>query len=469
MNYLSNKFDVIVIGSGPAGRRAAIQAAKLNRTVLVIESRKRVGGVSAHTGTLPSKTIRETVLNLSGYRERTFYGQNSGGTSRINESNLKSRLKMTIDHEVQILDEQFDRNGVSVVNGYARFLSKNVVIVTDEESRTYIYQACYIIIAVGSIPYRPINIPFDGTHILDSDDIINFSMMPRSLTVVGAGVIGVEYATIFSAMNVKVTLVEPRDNFLEFVDREIIEEFKSEIRSRGIDLKIGATVTEVCKNGTSSVISQLSDGQSIESDAVLFSAGRIGATGRLGLGFCGLTADNRGRIPIDTGTYQTKVSNIYAVGDVIGFPSLASISMEQGRVAACHAIMSETPKSPGFFPYGIYSVPEISAIGLNEQEAQSQNLPYQCGRARFRETTRGHILGTESGVLKLIFSKTDRKLLGAHIIGEGATELIHIGQAVLNLGGTLDYFVNSAFNYPTLAEAYKIAALDAFNRMQVAA
>jgi NAD(P) transhydrogenase len=466
---LSDKFDIIVIGSGPAGRRAAIQAAKLGRSVLVVENRKRVGGVSAHTGTLPSKTIRETVLNLSGYRERAFYGQNNGDLEKINEQDLKSRLDMTIDHEVQILDDQFYRNNVTITFGHAHFISKKMIVVTDCESKTTSYEADFIIIAVGSTPYRPLNIPFDGVHILDSDDIINFAKLPRSLTVVGAGVIGVEYATIFSALNVKVTLVEPRKNFLEFVDREIIETFKSDISARGIELKIGVTVTEVRKSGASSVISQLDDGQSIESEALLFSGGRIGMTNRLGLGFCGLSADNRGRIAVNPATYQTKISNIYAVGDVIGFPSLASISMEQGRVAACHAILSEIPNSTGFYPYGIYSVPEISAIGLNEQEVQARNIPYQCGRAQFKETTRGHILGIGSGVLKLIFSKSDRKLLGAHIIGEGATELIHIGQAVINLGGTLDYLVESAFNYPTLAEAYKIAALDAFNHMQLAA
>ncbi|MDB5506945.1 MAG: Si-specific transhydrogenase [Devosia sp.] len=289
--------------------------------------------------------------------------------------------------------------------------------------------------------------------------------MPRSLTVVGAGVIGIEYATIFSALDVPVTIVEPRDNFLEFIDREIIDEFIHELRDRGVSLRLGAKVESVERDGRGWPVSILSDGRRIRSEMLLYAAGRVGATANLGLELCGVIPDDRGRLTVDPATFQTSVSHIYAAGDVIGFPSLASTSMEQGRIAACHAFGAPMPPAPKYFPYGIYAVPEISTIGLTEQQVRDKGIAYECGIARFRETSRGHIMGLESGMMKMIFALSDGKLLGVHIIGEGATELIHIGQAVLNLGGTLSYFVENTFNYPTLAEAYKIAALDAFNRM----
>jgi NAD(P) transhydrogenase len=466
---VNEKFDLIVIGSGPAGRRSAIQAAKLHRKVLLIESRLRVGGVSAHTGTLPSKTLRETVLNLSGYRERLFYSDSYRVKNTIDGNDLSIRLGLTIDHEVEILDNQFCRNNVRVVHGRARFLSDHKVAVSNEQSDDCIFEASHFIIAVGSRPYRPTSIPFDGKRILDSDDIARFPRVPRSLVVVGAGVIGVEYATIFSVLGVKVTIVEPRSNFLEFVDREIINAFIQDLDDRATELKLGVSVIEIDDADPENVVSSLSDGSKLSSEVLLYTGGRVGATEDLGLEFCGLVSDNRGRISVNPTTYQTNVSHIYAVGDVIGFPSLASISMEQGRIAACHAMSTHIPASPGFFPYGIYSVPEISAIGLTEQEVICQKIPYSCGIARFRETSRGHIMGLNTGLLKLIFSTADQRLLGVHILGEGATELIHIGQAVLNFGGTLEYFIEKAFNYPTLAEAYKIAALDAFNKMSMAA
>jgi NAD(P) transhydrogenase len=460
-------FDLIVIGSGPAGRRAAIQAAKLHRSVLVIENRTRVGGVSVHTGTIPSKTLRETVLNLSGYRERLFYGQAYRVKKVIAGKDLTARLSMTLDHEIENLEHQFARNGVRVCHGTARFVNAHVVEVRDEAGEVLFFEAARIVIAVGTVPHRPAHIPFDGHNILDSDDIAKNPRVPRSLTVVGAGVIGVEYATIFSALDVEVNIVEPRNNFLEFVDRDIIDEFVHDLKRRGIKLKLGVSVSEVELDDRGWVVSKLSDGRTIRSEMLLYSGGRVGATASLGLENCGLVCDERGRLSVNPETFQTAVPHIYAAGDVIGFPSLASISMEQGRIAVCHAMSAQPQPPPRFFPYGIYAVPEISAIGLAEQEARSQGLAFECGIARFRETSRGHIMGLESGMLKLIFSRADRKLLGVHIIGEGATELIHIGQAVLNFGGTLDYFVENAFNYPTLAEAYKVAALDAFNRMSL--
>ena len=459
------KFDLIVIGSGPAGRRAAIQAAKLGRSVLVVENRLRVGGVSVHTGTIPSKTLRETVLNLSGWRERGFYGLAYRVKKDIEGKDLGARLRMTLDHEIDVLEHQFASNGVRTVAGKARFINPHQLAIKHSEESESNFEAENGVIAVGTSPYRPKHIPFNETSVFDSDNIAADPRVPKSLTVVGAGVIGLEYATIFSAMDVPVTLVEPREQFLEFIDREIIEEFVHELRKRGMQMRLGVSVDAVELDAQGWAVSTLSDGRRIRTEMLLYAAGRVGATAGLGLETCGIEADDRGRLKVDQKTFQTSVPNIYAAGDVIGFPSLASTAMEQGRIAACHAFGAPMPPAPEYFPYGIYAVPEISTVGLTEQQVREKNIPYECGIARFRETSRGHIMGLQSGMMKLIFSLKTRRLLGAHIIGEGATELVHIGQAVLNLKGTVDYFVENAFNYPTLAEAYKIAALDAFNRM----
>jgi NAD(P) transhydrogenase len=458
------RFELIVIGSGPAGRRAAIPAAKLGRSVLVVEDRLRVGGVSVHTGTIPSKTLRETVLNLSGWRERGFYGLAYRVKKDIEGKDLGARLRMTLDFEIDVLEHQFARNGVRTIAGAARFLDPHrIEVATDGQQE--VYEGERFVIAVGTKPYRPAEIPFDGHAVVDSDTLVEELRVPRSLTVVGAGVIGLEYATIFSALDVPVTIVEPRNNFLEFIDREIIEEFVHELRKRGVSFRLGCRVERVELDAAGWPVALLQDQRRIRSEMLLYAAGRVGATAELGLETVGLSVDARGRLAVNPRTFQTSQPHIYAAGDVIGFPSLASTSMEQGRIASCHAFGAPLADAPVFFPYGIYAVPEISTIGLTEEQVRERAIPYECGVARFRETSRGHIMGLQSGMMKMIFGLQDRKLLGVHIVGEGATELIHIGQAVLNLGGTLDYFVENTFNYPTLAEAYKIAALDAFNRM----
>jgi NAD(P) transhydrogenase len=456
--------ELIVIGSGPAGRRAAIQAAKLGRSVLVVENRLRVGGVSVHTGTIPSKTLRETVLNLSGWRERGFYGLAYRVKKDIEGKDLGARLRMTLDFEIDVLEHQFARNGVRTMAGSARFLDPYRIEV-NADGHTEVFEAERVVIAVGTKPYRPPSIPFDGVAVVDSDNLVEHLRVPRSLTVVGAGVIGLEYATIFSALDVPVTIVEPRRNFLEFVDNEILEEFVHDLRKRGVNFRLGCSVERVELDGAGWPVAILHDERRIRTEMLLYAAGRVGATEGLGLENIGVEVDGRGRIAVDPKTFQTSQPHIYAAGDVIGFPSLASTSMEQGRIASCHAFGAHIADPPAFFPYGIYAVPEISTIGLTEEEAREKGLAYECGVARFRETSRGHIMGLQSGMMKMLFGLKDRKLLGVHIVGEGATELIHIGQAVLNLGGGLDYFVENTFNYPTLAEAYKIAALDAFNRM----
>jgi len=458
-------FDLLVIGSGPAGRRAAVQGAKLGKSVMVIENRLRLGGVSVHTGTIPSKTLRETVLNLSGWRERGFYGLSYRVKKDIEGKDLGARLRMTLNHEIEVLEHQFARNGVRTFGGMAKFLDTARVSVTAPDGDETIFGFHHAVIAVGTAPYRPANIPFNDYSVLDSDSLVSEPRVPKSLTVVGAGVIGIEYATIFSALDVPVTIIEPKETILDFIDREIIEEFTHELRQRGMTIRFGAKVDKVEVDEQGWAVSTLVDGRRIRTDMLLYAAGRSGATAGLGLENCGIVPVDRGRLKVDPVTFQTNVRNIYAAGDVIGFPSLASTSMEQGRIAALHASGAPMPPAPQFFPYGIYAVPEISTVGLTEQQVRAQGIPYENGIARFRETSRGHIMGLESGMMKMIFSLETRKLLGVHIMGEGATELIHIGQAVLNLGGTLDYFVENAFNYPTLAEAYKIAALDAWNRM----
>jgi NAD(P) transhydrogenase len=371
---------------------------------------------------------------------------------------------MTLDHEIEVLEHQFARNGVKTFAGVARFTDPHTLMVTaGNEEHTFTGEK--IVLAVGTSPHRPAEVPFNDRNVFDSDNIASEPHVPRSLTVVGAGVIGIEYATIYSALDVPVTIIEPRENFLEFIDREIIDEFIHDLRKRGVQFRTGVKVERIELDAQGWAVSHLSDGRQVRTEMVLYAAGRMGATANLNLEAAGLEADGRGRMKVDPKTFQTPVPHIYAAGDVIGFPSLASTAMEQGRIAACHAFGAPMPPAPEYFPYGIYAVPEISTVGLTEAEAREKGIPYEVGIARFRETSRGHIMGLESGMMKMLFSLKTRRLLGVHILGEGATELIHIGQAVLNLKGTLDYFVENAFNYPTLAEAYKIAALDAYNRM----
>lgn len=460
-----NQYDLVVVGSGPAGRRAAIQAAKLEKRVLVIEKGSRVGGVSVHTGTIPSKTLRETALNLTGWRERGFYGRSYRVKQEISADDLRRRLLITLDHEVDVLEHQFARNRVQHMRGHASFVDVNTLEVVKDDGETLQVTTNAVLLAVGTKPFRPDYIPFDGKSIIDSDEILEIRQLPRSMIVIGAGVIGVEYATIFSALDTAVTLIEPRDTMLDFIDKEILQDFTYQLRDRNMKLIFGQPVETVEKDKSDKCRLTLKTGRTLSADMVLFAAGRMGATDTLNLAAIGLEADNRGRIKVDSETFQTAVPGIYAAGDVVGFPSLASTSMEQGRIAARHAVGVPAREPPQYFPYGIYAVPEISTCGLTEEEVQARGIPYECGIAHFRETSRGHIMGLDTGMLKMIFSLKTRRLLGAHIVGEGATELIHIGQAVLNLKGTVEYFVENTFNYPTLAEAYKIAGLDAWNRM----
>lgn len=458
------QYDLIIIGSGPAGKTAAIQGAKLGKRVAVIDGMPQVGGVCVHTGTIPSKTLRETVLNLTGWRERGFYGRSYRAKADIKASDLMQRLNMTLQSEVDILEDHLVRNGVDIYQGRGRFLNPGTVEVSTLLGDTTTLESPRIIIAVGTRTFRPDYVPFDGKNIIDSDEVTRMENLPRSLTVIGAGVVGVEYATIFSTLDINVTLVEPRETMLDFIDNEVLMHFRHDIVDQGLRLQFGQKVSKIERRKSGTCVVSLESNRAIASDMVLFAAGRVGATENMDLDKIGIEVDHRQRLTVDE-NFQTAVPGIYAVGDVIGFPSLASTALEQGRSAALHALGGQVHQMPEFFPYGIYAVPEMSSVGMTEEEVIKRKISYEVGIVPLPETSRGKVMGLQSGLMKLIFSTKSRRLLGAHIVGEGATELIHIGQAVLTLKGTLDYFLENAFNYPTLAEAYKVAALHAHNRM----
>lgn len=463
------EYDLLVIGSGPAGQRAAIQAAKLEKRVGIVERKAVVGGVCINTGTIPSKTLREAVLHLSGYRERGLYGASYTVKQNITMDDLIFRTDHVIRHEIDVTRHQLMRNQVELLAAEAAFVDPHTVRLNYLDGRGYRdVTARAVVIATGTSATKDSHIAFDSQQILISDDILQMRHLPRSLTVVGAGVIGIEYACIFAALGVRVTVIDKRNRLLTFVDAEIIDALVYHMRSSRVMLRLGEEVKgfEVVEDKLHGkrVHTHLASGKHIVTEAALHSIGRTGATDKLNLPAAGLSTDDRGRLKVNS-CYQTEVPHIYGVGDVIGFPSLASTSMEQGRLAACHAFGVETMSVPALFPYGIYTIPEISTVGRNEEELTAQGIPYEVGKAQYREIARGQIIGDNTGLLKLIFHTETRELLGVHIIGEGASELIHIGQAVMAFGGKVDYFVNTVFNYPTLAECYKTAAFDGINRL----
>lgn len=457
------RVDFLVIGSGPAGQKGAIQAAKLGKSVVLVERGSQVGGVTVHTGTIPSKTLREAVLYLSGWKQRRFYGRGYRLKRDVSMKDLTERLQITIGHEIESIRDKLFRNGVELVEGSARFVDPHVVEITRPNGDTLRIHADKVLISVGTRPTRPRNIPFDSKRVIDSDGMLCMEELPRSLTIIGAGVVGVEYASIFAALDVRVSLVDRRDNMLGFLDREIGSTLEYLLRDRGMVLRLGESVDRV-EVSDRDVVTYLQSGKQLRSEVLLAAAGRVGCTDGIGIENTGLVPDDMGRLTVDE-RFRTSTSHIYAAGDVIGFPSLASTAMEQGRLAACDAFEHQATSYPAHVPYGIYAIPELSMVGATEQELAEAGRPYEVGVARLRETARGQILGLDHGTLKILFCANTRRVLGVHILGEGATELVHIGQAALVLQGTLEYFVENVFNYPTLAEAYKVAALDAWNRM----
>jgi len=457
-------FDVLVLGSGPGGQKAAIAAAKLDRRVAVVERRNMIGGVCINTGTIPSKTLREAVLYLTGMSQRDMYGQSYRLKEDITVADLAARTQHVIGREIDVIRSQFARNHVRLIAGSGRFLDPHTLGVTDDAEHEQKVTAEKIIVAAGTRPARPDSVEFDERTVIDSDGIINLQRVPGSMVVVGAGVIGIEYASMFAALGTKVTVVERRTRMLEFCDVEIIEALKYHLRDLAMTFRFGESVASVQRHPRGA-IAVLESGKQVAADVVMYSAGRQGLGDQLALERAGLAADDRGRIAVNA-NFQTPVEHIYAVGDVIGFPALASTSMEQGRLAAHHACGEPAHAMPVAQPIGIYTIPEISFVGQTEDELTERQVPFEVGISRYRELARGQIIGDSYGMLKLLVSPVDRSLLGVHVFGTGATEIVHIGQTVMGCGGGIDYLVDAVFNYPTLAESYKIAALDAMNKMR---
>jgi len=459
------EYDLIVIGSGPGGQKAALAAAKLGKKVAIVEHGHMVGGVCANTGTIPSKTLREAVLHLTGMNQRELYGASYRVKEHITPADLHQRTAHVIDREVDVIRNQLMRNHVDLHIGNGSFVDAHTVKVEGAQAAEHrTLTGDFIVIATGTTPRRPDGVDFDQERVLDSDEIVNLGFIPTSMVVVGAGVIGIEYASIFAALGSHVTVVEKRDTMLDFCDPEVVEALRFHLRDSAVTFRFGEEVTDVdvSPNGT---LTTLASGKQIAAEAVMYSAGRIGRTDGLNLDAAGLATDDRGRIEVDD-HFRTKVDHIYSVGDVIGFPALAATSMDQGRLAAYHAFGEPANDMTALQPIGVYTIPELSFVGATEVELTNDSIPYEFGVSRYRELARGQIAGDSYGMLKLLVSTKDRKLLGVHIFGTAATELVHIGQAVMGCGGTVDYLVDAILNYPTFSEAYKVAALDVMNKIR---
>jgi NAD(P) transhydrogenase len=462
------EYDLVVIGSGPGGQKAAIAAAKLGKSVAIIERGRMLGGVCVNTGTIPSKTLREAVVYLTGMSQRELYGASYRVKEKITPADLLARTSHVIGKEVDVVRSQLMRNRVELYTGHARFLDEHSVLVEDPNRAERItVSGRYIVLATGTKPLRPAGVEFDEERVLDSDGILDLKSIPSSMVVVGAGVIGIEYASMFAALGSKVTVVEKRDSMLDFCDPEIVEALRFHLRDQAVTFRFGEEVTAV-DVGSAGTVTTLASGKQIPAETVMYSAGRQGQTDHLDLENAGLETDDRGRIFVDD-EFQTKVDHIYAVGDVIGFPSLASAAYMQGRFATTHIL---TGKGDHIMvrdiPTGIYTSPEISSIGRTERELTAENVPYEIGHALFKSLARAQITGRTTGMLKILFHRETLAILGIHCFGANASEIIHIGQAIMSQQGTANtllYFINTTFNYPTMAEAYRVAALNGYNRL----
>jgi len=460
----AHEYDLVVIGSGPAGQKGAICAAKLRKKVAIIDRKRAIGGVCVHTGTIPSKTLREAVLYLSGFRQRTFYGRGYVLKDRIAMSDLIFRAQAVMAREIEVIKAQLRRNYVATLEGEARFVDPHTIEIRGDDGAQLV-RGQHILLACGTRPAHSAEIPIDGKRIFDSDQLHELDEIPRDLIIVGAGIIGLEYASMFATLGVKVTLLDQRPIVLDFVDREIVESLCFQLRQLGAVFRLGEKVVSVgFDKERDRVFARLESGKNVHGQGLLYTIGRQANADQMNVEAAGLRPDGRGKIGVNE-HFQTAVPHIYAAGDVIGFPALASTSMEQGRLASCHMFDKAGRMPPNLIPYGIYTIPEISMVGHTEEQLTHDKIPYEVGLARYAELAKGQMLGDEQGLLKLVFDPESLKLLGVHIIGDRAAEIVHIGQAVLTVGGTIEYFRDTVFNYPTLAEAYKVAALDGLNKL----
>ncbi|HSY59740.1 MAG TPA: Si-specific NAD(P)(+) transhydrogenase [Terriglobales bacterium] len=458
-------YDLIVIGSGPGGQRAAIQGAKAGKRVAIVERQSAIGGVCINTGTIPSKTMREAVLHLSGFYSKNFFGANRASSENITMADLNFRVQRVVENEVGVTQDQLKRNGVDLIRGVAKFLDPHHIRVENGNGNGFAeFESQFIVIATGTKPAANPKVPINGRNIIDSDQILNMPQIPRTLIVVGGGVIGVEYACMFATLGVRVIIIEKRPRLLEFADTEMVEALSYQMRDHRATMRLNEEVESVEELPDGKVAANLVSKKRINGDALLYAVGRQGNVGRLDLAAAGIEADDRGRIKVDA-DFRTTQPHIFAVGDVIGFPSLASVSMEQGRIAAARAFGVQVQTDPESYPYGIYTIPQISFIGKTEEQLTDADVPYEVGVAYYREIARGQISGHTDGRLKILFHRETLELLGVHIFGENAAELLHIGQAVFKLKGKITYFINTVFNYPTLAECYKTAAFNGLNRL----
>jgi len=462
---VSYDYDLVVIGGGPAGEKGAAQAAYFGKRVALIEKAPEPGGACVHTGTLPSKTLREAALVLSGYRNRHLYGIRLEVDRGAATPRMLSRKDAVRRLEVERIKWNLDRHGVTCFRGHARMVDAHTVAVEPLAAPMQKLTAEFVLIATGSEPFRPADIPFDDADVDDSDTVLGIDRLPKRLVVLGAGVIGCEYACMFAALGVEVVLVDARQDILPFLDREMSERLRQGMIALGIECRLGVKYRKIARESAEVIRTTLDDGTHVDADKVLYCAGRNGRTVGLGLDTVGIVPDKRGAIAVDA-NYRTSVPSLYAVGDVIGFPALASTSMEQARVAVVHAFgLGYKTKVGALLPYGIYTVPEVSYVGMTEEEAQKAGVDYVVGRAFFRDNARGKIIGDRDGVVKLMVERSTRKLVGVHVIGERAAELVHIGQAIMTLGGGVDALIEMVFNYPTLSECYKYAAYDALGAL----
>jgi NAD(P) transhydrogenase len=460
------RYDLVVIGSGPAGEKGAVQAAYFGKRVALVEKAETVGGACVHTGTLPSKTLREAALYLTGFHRRELYGMTLDLDRQGSLRRLMGRLHSVTGEQVDQISRNLDRHHVTRVRGNAEFAAADEIVVRDDAGREIQrLSAAVVLIATGSSPLRPPGVPFDDPDVEDSDTILDLDRIPDSLAVVGGGVIGCEYACIFAALGTETTIIEGRDSLMGFLDREMSDGLRTGLERGGHHVRLGDAVSAIERIPGDCLRIRLKSGAELRVDKVLYSAGRAGNTRGLGLDRAGVTMDAKGRILVNE-HFQTSAPHVYAAGDVIGSPALASVSMEQGRVAMCHAfdLAYKTRVSP-LTPFGVYTIPEISMAGATEDQLSKAGVEFEVGRARHEDNARGQITGERDGLLKLLFEVPSKKLLGVHIIGEGATELIHIGEMVMTGGGTIDVFIDSVFNFPTLSELYKYAAYDGLGRL----